>query len=227
MSTIKNIFAKQFLHVVSLLLLIIGLFIAGFLPGFTKGQLWGIDTVTWLYCLVIITVFHQTYVWFCWRTELHLGLLRKWFGRSAFTLYATLFFVFIIFRPICITLLAISNKNSIAIHSPLNVIAAALLAAPALYLIYSVERYFGFKRASGIDHFDSAYAKKGFVKKGIFRFTNNGMYTFGFFILWIPGVFFSSLTAIIAALFSHAYIWVHYFCTEKPDMDFIYGRKGE
>ncbi len=32
-----------------------------------------------------------------------------------------------------------------------------------------------------------------------------------------------SLAALAAALFQHAYIWVHYYCTGKPDMDLIYG----
>ena len=31
-----------------------------------------------------------------------------------------------------------------------------------------------------------------------------------------------SLAALAAALFQHAYIWVHYYCTEAPDMDLIY-----
>jgi protein-S-isoprenylcysteine O-methyltransferase Ste14 len=88
--------------------------------------------------------------------------------------------------------------------------------------MYSIARYFGFERAFGIDHFDTSYRGKPLVKKGIFRYTSNGMYVFGLLILWIPGVLFSSLTALAAALFSHIYIWVHYFCTEKPDMNFIY-----
>ena len=29
--------------------------------------------------------------------------------------------------------------------------------------------------------------------------------------------------ALVVALFSHAYIWVHYFCTDRPDMKLIYG----
>ena len=31
---------------------------------------------------------------------------------------------------------------------------AILVAVPAVYLFYSVHRYFGFLRATGIDHFD-------------------------------------------------------------------------
>jgi hypothetical protein len=61
-----------------------------------------------------------------------------------------------------------------------------------------------------------------FVKKGIFRFTGNGMYTFGFLLLWVPGLWFGSFAALFAALFNHLYIWVHYFSTELPDIRRIY-----
>jgi hypothetical protein len=50
------------------------------------------------------------------------------------------------------------------------------------------------------------------------------MYTFAFLLLWLPGCYFRSTAALCVALFSHLYIWVHYFCTEKPDMVRIYGR---
>jgi hypothetical protein len=49
------------------------------------------------------------------------------------------------------------------------------------------------------------------------------MYLFGFALLWAPAVYYSSITALFFALFSHLYIWIHYFCTEKPDMVRIYG----
>ncbi len=61
------------------------------------------------------------------------------------------------------------------------------------------------------------------VQGGIFRFSSNAMYLFGFMGLWIPGFLFQSLAALILAVFSHAYIWIHYYATEKPDMDRIYG----
>jgi hypothetical protein len=100
---------------------------------------------------------------------------------------------------------------------------ALILAAPTFYLFYSVKRYFGFRRAFGIDHFDEAYRSLPMVRKGIFRFTPNGMYAFGFFLLWIPGLWFGSRAALCVAAFNHLYIWVHYYCTERPDMRRIYG----
>ena len=56
-----------------------------------------------------------------------------------------------------------------------------------------------------------------------FRFIPNSMYTVGFFALWIPALLAGSKAALLAAAFNHAYIWVHYACTERPDMKRIYG----
>jgi protein-S-isoprenylcysteine O-methyltransferase Ste14 len=226
MSPLKKVFENQQLHLLYLMLLLAGLFLFSNLDGFRKGELWGVETITWFYSLVGITVIHQVFVWFCWRTELYAGWLSQWFGHRAFAVYALLFFLLIILRPLFITFLAIANKDTLTINHTISVILVILLAAPPIYLLYSIARYFGFKRAFGIDHFDSSYKGKPLIKKGIFQYTRNGMYVFGLLILWIPGVLFSSLTALTAALFSHIYIWVHYFCTEKPDMGFIYGQRS-
>ena len=91
-------------------------------------------------------------------------------------------------------------------------------------LAYSVTRYFTYRRAVGIDHFDPSYRNEPLVRHGIFRFTPNAMYTFGLLILWVPGLLAASAAALLAALFSHVYIWVHYFCTERPDMHHIYAK---
>ena len=53
------------------------------------------------------------------------------------------------------------------------------------------------------------------------------MYTFGLLVLWIPAFLFQSVTALIIAALSHAYAWVHYFATEKPDMAHIYRHQKE
>ncbi len=102
-------------------------------------------------------------------------------------------------------------------------IAACLALIPAVYLFYSVKHYFTFTRAFGADHFDPAYRSMPIEQRGIFRFTSNGMYVFGFLLLWVPGLWWSSSAALVVALFNHLYIWVHYFATELPDMRRIYG----
>ena len=62
------------------------------------------------------------------------------------------------------------------------------------------------------------------MRNGIFRLTRNGMYVYGFLLLWASALWFASLAALAVALFNHLYIWVHYFATERPDMVRIYGK---
>ena len=102
-------------------------------------------------------------------------------------------------------------------------VLAVAAAVPVVYLLYSVARFFGFKRAYGIDHFDPSYRSRPLVRQGIFRLTGNAMYTFGFLLLYIPGLWLASRPAIVAAVFNHLYIWVHYLTVEKPDLRRIYG----
>jgi hypothetical protein len=118
--------------------------------------------------------------------------------------------------------LAYANRGSVADEPLLLKIAAIVALVPALYLFYSVKRYFTFRRAFGIDHFDPSMRSVPFVRGGIFRFTANGMYVFGFFLLWVPGLWWASAAALFVALFNHLYIWVHYFATELPDIRRIY-----
>ena len=106
------------------------------------------------------------------------------------------------------------------------IVLALVLAIPVIYLFYSVARYFGFRRALGIDHFDQSYRHKPLVSKGIYRISGNAMYVYGLLILWIPGLLTASSPALLVALFSHIYIWVHYYTLEKPDMIRIYGPAG-
>jgi len=90
-----------------------------------------------------------------------------------------------------------------------------LLAAPGFYAMYSVKRYFGLPRAAGADHFDAKYRNMPLVKKGIFRFTDNGMYLYAFLLFWAIAIGFDSIVALIVTAFSHAYIWVHFYATEN------------
>ncbi len=103
-----------------------------------------------------------------------------------------------------------------------------MLFIPAIYLFYSVEKYFGLDRACGMDHFYPEIAKdEPFVKQGIFKYTTNGMYKYGFLVLWIPGILLQSKAAIFIALYSHIYIWIHYYTTELPDIRIIYGERSD
>src|SRR5438093_373826 len=100
------------------------------------------------------------------------------------------------------------------------------ILVPSLYTAWSVQRYFGFARAAGADHFRRRYREMPLVTRGAFAWTPNAMYTFGFLGLWAVALFGRSHAGLVAALFQHAYIWVHYACTEQPDMELLYGNPG-
>jgi protein-S-isoprenylcysteine O-methyltransferase Ste14 len=106
---------------------------------------------------------------------------------------------------ISIIILAMSNQGSLSVNPLYAYLIAALITPVIIYLFYSVIRYFTFERAFGIDHFDKNY-NQPYVKEGIFRYTDNGMYVYGILVLYLPGLLLLSKTALIVALFNHLYI---------------------
>lgn len=223
MSRLQLIFERQWLHLLLLAALFVGLVAFSRIDGVLDGELWGVGTRVWFWLAVALPVVHQVYVWFCWRTELHASLLSGALGDSGFRLYAIGFSILGIARTLVVFLLAAANRGTLEVNTTVTRALAVILLIPAVYLFYSVKRYFGFERAFGIDHFDATYRARPFVRQGIFRFTDNGMYVFGFLILWVPGLWCASVAALVVALFNHLYIWVHYFTTELPDIRRIYG----
>ena len=223
MSRLALIFEKQWLHVLALVLLFAMLRYSLGFDAVRSGELWGIGTPAWLWIAAGLAVLHQGWVWFCWRTELHASLLSRTFGPTGFTLYAVAFSVIGIARTVAVFLVAISGRDSFQSGAHAARVVAVVIMIPAIYLFYSVRRYFGFRRAFGFDHFDEDARSWPIVTEGIFRFTGNGMYTFGFLLLWAPALWFASAAGLVAAAFNHLYIWVHYFATERPDMLRIYG----
>ena len=185
------------------------------------GEFLNIRTKSWLIVSVLIPIIHQIYVLICWRTELYYKGLSKVFGTidNAFKVYKIGFAVLILSRLLSIIILAFSNKDTLYFNSNIINATIIIIALPTIYLFYSVRKYFGFDRAFGLDHFEPDKIKKiPFVKKGIFKYTSNGMYIYGFLILWIPGLILMSKAALLIAGFNHLYIWVHYYFTELPDI---------
>ncbi|MHC4225134.1 MAG: hypothetical protein ACYSUN_14170, partial [Planctomycetota bacterium] len=192
--------------------------------GVLAGSLWGLSTASWFWLSILSPILHQGHVWLCWRTELHGQRLSGRFGVGGFRLYAAGFAILSFARIFTIVALARANRDTLVGADPgLLALLTLALALPAVYGMYSVARYFGFRRALGMDHFDPAYRTRPFVREGIFRWTSNGMYGFIIPVLWLPGLLALSKAALVSALFTNLYIWVHYFCTEVPDMRRIYG----
>ena len=220
-----NLFEKQIYHYIALIFLVLGVYaLADDIA--LSGQLLGVSTITWLWLSITVPILHQVYVWFAWRSQLKYSLFSRIFGKNGFIVYTIGFTVLFASRLIFIILLSLSSKNSITLSPGFSYALSIIFTLLSGYLFYSVRNYFGFKRAYGIDHFDESYRHLPFVREGIFKYTSNGMYTFGFLILWVPGLIFFSKAALLAACFNHLYIWVHYYTTELPDIRFIYDSPG-
>ncbi len=217
-----KILEKQGYHLIFLSLLLFGVYAAA-RGNILAGSLWNIETSTWLWLAILDPVLHQVYAVVCWRGELYYQWLSKPFGERAFSIWTVGFMILFIGRLVTILALAASNRGTLPLSGRLGGFLTLLCFIPVVYLFYSVIKYFGMKRALGIDHFEpEVYRGKPLVKQGMFKWTPNAMYLYGFLLLWIPGLLFLSKAALLAALFNHLYIWVHYFFTEKPDMRYIY-----
>lgn len=222
----RSILEGQWLHALGLIVLLSGCAWAAQWPQLQQGDLWGVLAIDWYWLAILAAVAHQVYVWLCWRIELHRQGLTALLGSAAFPVFAVGFAALGIARVILMFVLGYANQASLSLDPLAMGVAAMVALVPALYLFYSVKRYFTFARAFGADHFDAAFRAMPFERRGIFRFTSNGMYVFGFLLLWVPGLWWTSAGALAAALFNHLYIWVHYYATERPDMAHIYGKQS-
>ena len=222
-----KIFDHQIWHFLILMLLLAGVYYCvRFDEEILRGELWGISTLSWFIITLFVPILHQIYVLVFWRLELHYKLVSKNLGKQAFGLYKAGFTVLILARPVSIICLAIANAWTFEMNPLISYILSGILLIPAAFLGYSIRRYFGIDRAYGIDHFEpDKYKDAPMVRKGIFKYSDNAMYVFGFMALWVPGILLQSKAALLLAFFNHLYIWVHYYCTELPDMKHIYGEK--
>ena len=217
-----RLFEGQLLHILLLAALLLPVVLLSQEPAVVEGQLWGLSAATWLWLTVAAAILHQGYVWLVWRLELHAGTVSRAFPDKGFRLFTAGFKLLGLGRWSVVPL-AVANRGTLELPGVVQWGVSALFVLLSGYLFYSVLRYFGMDRGMGLDHFDPAAREWPLVEEGIFRYTANGMYVFGFLALWVPGLFLESAGALLAAGFQHAYIWVHFHCTEKPDMEHIYG----
>ena len=173
---------------------------------------------------VSVPVVHQLFVWIIWRLKLRSAATSDATGLGAYT---TVFFILFGSRFVSLFILGWADHGTLGQPVILRVLLTGFLLVIGGYAGYSVKRYFGLTRAAGADHFDPKYRGMPLVAKGIFRFTSNGMYLYAFFAFWAIASGWDSAAALIVAAFSHAYIWVHYFATEKPDMNYLYGNRPQ
>jgi hypothetical protein len=216
-------FYGQEKHLLALLFLLVPVIWFAGRSGALEGEWLGVATPVWFWLAVAIPPIHQFGAMLFWRLELHGNILSNRLGGRAFPIYLMFFIPGLVGRPLSVIALAISDRNTLPV-APWILDAIALAMVPFLvYMFYSIVRYFGFKRASGADHFFQEYRTLPLVREGIYRFIPNAMYTVGSFMVWMPGLIWASPAALLVAGFQHVLLWAHYFFTEKPDMRIIYG----
>lgn len=142
-------------------------------------------------------------------------------------MYLPIFIVLLIARPISLLFLAFVDRDSLEITMSLRILITMALALPAAYAMYSVFRYFGVRRAAGADHYFAEYRNLPMESRGLFKYTNNGMYLYGFLGIWAIAFGFASLAAIVVCAFAHIYIWVHFLFVERPDMNYLYSQRPD
>jgi hypothetical protein len=121
----------------------------------------------------------------------------------------------------------VADHGSFDVPAGLGIGVGAVLVLPAVWTMHSVKKHFGFARALGGDHFFERYRTMPMVREGAFKYSSNAMYTYVFIGLWGLALMTGSWAALAVALFQHAYIWVHWYCTEQPDGVVLYGRSPD
>ncbi len=214
-------FYRQHWHLLALGLLVPAAFYAAG-PYLGQGSVLGIPDRTWFILSISFAILHQVVVWLVFRLQLGWGSLTKVFGRYDLMVWAVIFFPLLISRPLFLVALGRANEGTLVFDGRAALFLGLIILIPALYTLYSVFRYFGLYRALGGDHFREIHRKMPLVNKGAFRYSGNAMYVYAFLLLWSIALFHQSQGALIAAVFQHLYIWVHYYTVEKPDMDLIF-----
>ena len=221
-----HFFAGQGLHALLLFALLVGAFtIAG--PSLGDGGLFGVGDHVWFHAAVWVAVVHQVVVWLAWRAQLRWSTFTRIVGTRDITVWTVLFMPMLLARPLLILALAMADAGSLELSWTVAATLAVVFAIPSVWTLWSVARYFGIERAVGGDHFRERVRRMPAVDGGAFAHTPNAMYVLAFLGLWAIALAFGSHAALVAACFQHAYIQVHWLCTEKPDMDLLYGGVGE
>ncbi len=179
----------------------------------------GIGVKNWFLFSMMTPLLHQGYVWLCWRSELCWKIISRTIG---FKVYALIFIIIMISRLSSIGL-CFADYGSWFDPGWIAWAISVLIFILFIYTIYSVKKYFGFMRATGIDHFDPNYRNIPFEKRGIFKWSSNAMYTFGIAVFFGFAISAGSKAMFVFAAYSYIGGWLHYFCTEKEDFKVIYG----
>ena len=212
-------FKNQIWHIGGLILLFyVGCQLVDFENN--SNEFLGISAKNWFLFAMSTPFLHQVFVWLCWRLELCWKTINNTIG---FKVYAIIFFIFLTIRPLFGIGLAFVDYGTWFTPGWIEWTISLIIFIPFIYTMYSVKKYFGFMRATGIDHFDPSYKDKPFEKRGIFKWSSNAMYTFAIALFFGFAVSAGSKAMFVFAAYTYIGVWLHYFCTEREDFKVIYG----
>ncbi|UYV37669.1 phosphatidylethanolamine N-methyltransferase family protein [Rhodobacteraceae bacterium D3-12] len=220
-SGLPDMLEGQVQHLAITLLMTLGAF--SLLQDTPGSTLFGVSAVAWAKTSILLAILHQVIVALGFRAQLHRNWLTDHFGDRDMRVWAMIFLPLLVARPITLILTGWADTTLITGLDTIETLIGLVLLGLAIWALHSTLVHFTIRRALGGDHFRDEIAALPMVNKGVFEFTRNGMYGVAFLGLWGIAFLFGSWNALVVALFQHAYIWVHMYCTEKPDMEWIYG----
>ncbi len=178
----------------------------------------GLTSTGWAKASIALALIHQFIVAFVFRLQLYKNLMSRLFGARDMKVWAAIFMPLLAARPLSALLVGWADTVPITPYRPLEIILGLALLVPAIWGMHSTIVHFTLPRALGGDHFRDKYLAMPKVKKGVFKYTSNGMYGVVFLGFWAIALLFGSWNALVLALFQQSYIWVHMYCTESPDL---------
>ncbi len=205
---------RQGLHLVGLLALFLPiLIVARHLPG-ADG---------WLPFAPITAMLHQGLVALAWRSEIFGQHVSRRLGSRWLVIFGALFLLLISARIAGTVGTSLASPGDFVATPLVHVMTGAIILA-ATWTGIDVLRYLGLHRALGADHFSPEVREMGLVRRGIFRYVPNPMYTLSNLVFLLPGLLLRSYPGILIGCYHYVAVWLHYWATEKPDMEFLYGR---
>jgi hypothetical protein len=196
-------------------------------PALDGGRWIGVEDRWWFAAAIAVPIVQQIAVALLWRAQLCHSILTRAFGDAGFIVWGVIFFPLLVARPFTVLAVGLADPDSLPIPAAIAIPLGILLLLPAVWAMHSVAKYFGFARALGGDHFFERYRAMPMVRQGAFRYSSNSMYALVFLAFWAIALLTRSQAALAVALFQHAYIWVHWYCTEQPDGVVLYGRSQD
>jgi Phospholipid methyltransferase len=195
------------------------------LPGAHGRGRYGVSAFEWVVFSWILAGLHQGSIAAAWRLELHHGLVSAYLGkRGGFLVHRIVYVLTGGLRLLAVIPISLTTAHTLAVPPWVSIPLLAISMPFTVWGLWCALAYFGLDRAAGVDHFDPA-RRQGFEQRGLYNYIGNVMYTVVLLMLYHPGLVFQSALGLVVAAAHHAFVWVHYWCTEKPDLREIYGQR--